>query len=278
MTPTSSSFLRSPAALLGVAAVLAFAPSAQAVLVTTWTQTTGTNATGLNTSSPVFGTGALNSGNGAQIYATTPTHTLADVGDSLTFSGSVTLDLSAGAGSDQLRFGLFNTNASANNNGWLGYFATNSGSGGNPNGRLWERKSGNTAAYFNNAATSADELQAFAGVPASTAGVSTFLSGTYDFSLALTMTETGLSVVWSIVGTGATNYTIGGTYNDVSPQTYTFDRVGFMSGGGLNANQVSFSGVDLTFTAAPIPEPSSWAAAAGLAGLVCAAGRRRRRA
>ncbi len=277
MTPPFSS-LRLPAALLGLAAVFAFAPSAQAVLVTTWTQTTGTNATGLTTSSPVFGTGATGSGNGAQVYATTPTYTLAAVGDSLVFSGSASFNLSSGAGSDQFRIGLFNTNGSADNTGWLGYFGTNSGIGANPNGRLWERKAGNTAAYFNNASAAADERQAFAGTPPSTASVSTFLSGTYNFSIGVTRTEAGLSVVWSIIGTGGTNYTIGGTYNDTTPLTYTFNRVGLMSGGGLNANQVSFSGLDATFTAAPIPEPSSWAAAAGLAGLVCAAGRRRRRA
>lgn len=276
MTPTSSS-LRSPVALLGLAAVFVFASSAQAVLVTTWTQTTGTNATGLTTSSPVFGNGSTGSGNGAQVYATTPTYTLGSVGDSITFSGSATLNLgAAGAGSDQFRIGLFDTNDSLSTTGWLGYFATNSGTGGNPNGRLWERKTGNTAAYFNNAATSADERQAFAGVPASTTSTSTFLSGAYNFSLAATRTDTGLSVVWSIVGTGSTNYTIGGTYNDTSALTFSFDRVGLMSGGGLNANQVSFSNVDLTFTPAAVPEPSSWAALTGLAGIGFAATRRRR--
>ena len=48
------------------------------------------------------------------------------------------------------------------------------------------------------------------------------------------------------------------------------------SAGGLNANQVSFSNVDLTFAPAAVPEPSSWAALAGLAGLGFAATRRRR--
>lgn len=271
MTPQTS-LLRAPVALLGLAAVFAFAPSAQAVLVTTWTQSTGTNATGLTTSSPVFGTGATGSGNGAQIYATTPTYTLAAVGDSLTFSGSVSLTLNAAAGADQFRFGLFDNNAQAGTTGWLGYFATNSGTGGNPNGRLWERMSGNTTAYFNNSQTptvAAAERQAFAGT-------GTFGSDTYDFSLSLTRTETGLSVVWSIVGTGSIAYTIGGTYNDSSALTYSFDRVGLMSGGGLNADQVSFSNLDLTYVAA-VPEPSSWAALAGLAGLVCAASRRKRR-
>ena len=276
MPPKSSSF-RSPVALLGLAAVFAFAPSAHAVLVNTWTLTAGTaaNTSGLNSASPVFGTGAAGTGNNLQAYGTTPTYTLGSVGDSVVFSGTAVFTLSAGAGSDQFRFGLFDTNGSGTTNGWLGYFGTNSGSGGNWTGRLWERKAGNTAAYFNNS-TSADERQSFAGTPASTASVSTFVGGTYNFSMAATRTEAGLSVVWSIVG-GTNSYSIGGTYNDTTALTYTFNRVGFFTGGGLNANQVSFSNVDLTFTAAAVPEPSSFALLAGLAGAGLVAGRPRSR-
>src|SRR5690606_25900586 len=99
-----------------------------------------------------------------------------------------------------------------------------------------------------------------------TSGTSTFLAGTYNFSMAATRTDTGLSVVWSIVGTGDTNYSISGTYSDTSANTYAFDRVGLMTGGGLNANQVSFSGLDTTFVAA-VPEPAAWATLAAAAAL-----------
>lgn len=243
--------------------------------MTNWTQTaptTNPNGSGLDTASPVFGDGSSGSANGAQVYAATPAHTLATVGDTLTFSGSVTLNLSATGGSDQFRIGVFDSNGQTGTTGWLGYFATNSGTGGNPNGRLWERTATNGTAYFNNSQTptvAADERQAFAGT-------GTFGSGTYDFSLSLERTETGLTVVWSIVGTGGGTYSIGGTYQDSTPLTYAFDRVGFMSGGGLNANLMSFSNVDLTFTSASVPEPSTFAAWAGLVGIGCAATRRRR--
>ncbi len=267
------------ASLAAVVGLLVLSASAYADPVTSWTETTGgTIITGLDSASPVFGDGTAGSGNGYQINATLPsTYTLGTVGDSLVFSGSVTMDLgTAGAGSDQFRFGLFDTNGSGDVNGWLGYFATNSGTGGNPNGRLWERKADNTAAYFNNGVTGADERQFSAGVPASTDSTSTFLSGTYDFSLALTRTADGLSVAWSIVGTGGTNYTISGVYADATALTYDFDRVGFMTGGGLNADQVTFSNVDLTYTSA-IPEPASAAVLlASVAGLVTLSSRRRR--
>ncbi|AHF92349.1 glycosyltransferase family 1 [Opitutaceae bacterium TAV5] len=240
--------------------------AAHAAPVSSWTKTTGGSAiTGLDTASPVFGDGTASSGNGYQIYAALPeTWTLAAVGDSLSFSGSVSFTIDGNAGSDQFRFGLFDTHGSNNNTGWLGYFATNSGTGGNPNGRLWERKDGNTTAYFNNADVSASELQAFAGNPATTFG-----TGTYAFSLSLERTDTGLRVTWSITGTGSTTYSIGGTYNDATPLTWSFDRVGLMSGGGLNAAQASFSDINATFASA-VPEPSTWAMLAALFVLVSA--------
>lgn len=259
---------------------LSFSSVASAAPVTMWTKTAGgTVISGLDTASPVFGNGSAGSGNGYQLNAALPSvYTLGVVGDSIIFSGSASFNLSAGAGSDQFRFGLFDTNGSANNNGWLGYFASNSGSGGNPNGRLWERKASTTTAYFNNDVTlSADERQAFAGSPASTSGASTFLAGDYNFSIAATRTETGLSVVWSIVGTGSTNYSISGTYSDTSANTYAFDRVGLMTGGGLNADQVSFSGLDVTFIAA-VPEPATWATLAAAIVFAFACLRRRARA
>lgn len=135
--------------------------------VSSWTKSAGSTAiTGLDTANPVFGNGTANSANGYQIYATLPeTYTLSAVGDTLTFSGSVALTIAGDSGADQFRFGLFNTHSSSTTNGWLGYFATNSGTGANPNGRLWERTATNTTAYFNNGAGMADERQAFAGTP-----------------------------------------------------------------------------------------------------------------
>lgn len=277
MHAQTPSFIASRISSFGTAALvalgfLALPATAQATPVTSWTMTTpatSQNISGLNTASPVFGTGVAGSGNGFQINAAIPTYTLS-VGDSLTFSGSANFSLNAGANSDQFRFGIFDTHGSTNTNGWLGYFATNSGSGGNPNGRLWERTNGNTTAYFNNTQTptiAAEELQFRNG--------GAFVAGTYDFSLAVTRTETGLSIVWSLVGTGDTTYSLGGTHNDTTAQTFSFNRVGLMTGGNMNADQVTFSNLDVTYSA--IPEPAS--AVAGLAivaGFFTLTARRRR--
>ncbi len=251
-------------------AALSVCASAQAATLQNWTQSAGTNGTNLNTSSPILGNGSAGSGSNQQMWAAAPSvYTLGAVGDMLVFSGAVNFNLSAAAGSDQFRFGLYDTNGSAGTTGWLGYFASNSGSGANPNGRLWERDAGNTTAYGSNAVGSATQRQAIAGIPSNT-----FAAGTYNFSLSATRTETGLSVAWSIIGTGATTYSLSGTYLDTTPLTFDFNRVGIFTGGGLNANQASFSNMDLTYTAA-IPEPHSLALLAG-SGLILGAFRRRR--
>lgn len=258
------------AALLGAFLLPAVAHAAP---VTTWAQSTGSNATALNTAGPVLGSGAAGSGSGQQIYATAPaTYTLAAVGDSIVFSGAVVFDLSAAAGADQFRFGLYDSNGQSGTTGWLGYFATNSGSGANPNGRLWERDAGNTSGYGSNGTGSATQRAAIGGVPSNT-----FAAGSYAFSLSATRTETGLALAWRITGTNLT-YSISGTYADATSLTYSFDRVGIFTGGGLNANQVTFSNADLTFTAASsVPEPSSFALLAGAACAAFVANRRRRR-
>jgi hypothetical protein len=52
-------------------------------------------------------------------------------------------------------------------------------------------------------------------------------------------------------------------------QTYTFDRVGFLLGGAMDADQAVFSNIDVTF----VPEPGS--AALGLLGSLFLLRRRR---
>lgn len=43
------------------------------------------------------------------------------------------------------------------------------------------------------------------------------------------------------------------SFLDTTVETYDFNRVGFLMGGDLNANQVQFSNIDVTL----IPEPSA---------------------
>jgi hypothetical protein len=61
------------------------------------------------------------------------------------------------------------------------------------------------------------------------------------------------------------------TFIDTTPQTYTFDYVGFLVGDFINADQASFTNVRAT----PVPEPAATTAAAALASLLFATTRRR---
>jgi len=249
--PLKSSRLLSSA--VAVLAVGLSAMSADAALLTSWTQYSGSVSSGLNTASPVLGNGTSNSGDGQSIYAVSPTYTLSSVGDSLTLSGGVTFLNLETPQADQFRFGLYNVNGQSGGLGWLGYMASNSGtSGGSTYSRLWERNNPNNFSFGSGSgATTVANVNA-------TPGNTAFASGTYTFSLTLTRVATGLQVGWTLIGTNV-NYTVSGTYLDTTPQTYTYDRVGFFTGGGLTADQVSFSNVDLTV----VPEP-------GVVGLVVA--------
>lgn len=256
---------------IAVLGLLALPSLAHAELLSSWTQSTGTGATNLNTASPILGNGSADSGDGQQIYATATSHTLTSVGDSIALTGSVTFSGLVNAGSDQFRFGIYDANGQSGTTGWLGYFATNSGIGANPNGRLWERDAANTTGFGSNGTGSATQIKAVSGTPSNT-----FASGTYTLSLVATRTATGLDLAWGIVGTDVT-YSLSSTFADTTAQTFTFDRVGIFTGGGLNASQVSFSNLDLTYTSA-IPEPASFALALGAAACMMTVCRRRQRA
>lgn len=270
MTPPNR-LLRSPATLFALAA-FALPLASHAAFVSPWTQYSGSITSGLNTSSPVFGNGTADSADGQTIYASTPTYSLASVGDSIALSGTVTFEGLVTPQSDQFRFGFYDANGQTGATGWLGYFATNSGtSTGDTRSRLWERNNPNTGSFGSGAGAT---TLAFAGAtPSNTA----FASGTYAYSLVATRTVSGLDLSWSIIETGAgADYSVSGTFSDVTAQTFSFNRVGFFTGGGLNAGRVSLADVDLTFTPAAVPEPSSAALAAGLLGIGFVATRRKR--
>ncbi len=251
--------------------LLALPALAHAELLSSWTQYTGSITSDLNTASPVIGNGTTESADDQTIYAASASpYTLATVGDTITLSGGVTFTNLNAPQADQFRFGLYDVNGQSGATGWLGYFATNSGtSTGQTYSRLWERDNPNSGSFGSGAGAT------LVGTANATPGNLSFATGSYTFSLTATRTASGLDLAWTILGTNVT-YSVSGTYSDATPQTYTFDRVGIFTGGGLNADQVSFSNVDLTYTSA-IPEPASAAVVlASVAGLLTFASRRRR--
>lgn len=241
-----------------------------AALLTSWTQSSGTISSGLNTASPVLGNGTADSADGQTIWAATSTSlSLNSVGDSIKLSAGVTFSDLTAPQADQFRFGLYNSNGTSgtNVNGWLGYFATNSGTSGGPTySRLWERNNPNSNSF--GSGTGATTIANVNATPTNTS----FASGTYTFSLTYTRVATGLQIDWTLIGTNL-SYTVSGSFLDTTPQTYTFDRVGIFTGGGLNASLASFSNIGVDFT--PIPEPSVVGLLIG-ASLVLVTRRRRR--
>ena len=218
-----------------------------------------------------MGNGAAESADSQNIYAATPSYTLVNVGDSVTLSGSVTFSNLATPQADQFRFGIYDVNGQSGATGWLGYFASNSGTSTGPTySRLWERNNPNTGSF--GSGTGATTIANVNATPSNTS----FVSGTYSFSLAATKTATGLALTWTLINSNPATSSVSGTFTDTTPQSFTFNRVGIFTGGSLNASQVSFSNVDFTYASA-IPEPASWTALAGLAGAGFAAMRRKRR-
>jgi hypothetical protein len=250
------------------------ATSAQAALVTSWSHYTGSTSSNLGTASPIIGNGTAGSTDNQTLYAVIGTnYTLAD-GDSLKFSGSVNFEGLATPQADQFRFGVYDVNGQAGATGWLGYFASNTGTSVGPtNSRLWERNDPNTGSF--GSGTGATQL---ATTNATVNGVTNntgFASGTYNLSLTYTRVGNDLKVDWSITGTIASSglpYVANGTFTDTTPETYVFNRVGLFFGAEVNGERASFSNLDLTYTA--VPEPAGITLLLG--GLALVAIRRRR--
>lgn len=174
-------------------------------------------------------------------------HTLA-VGDRITFTGTVNLSGIAGGASgatsgNQFRIGLFNTNSSPDNNGWLGYILS-TGSG-TTQGSLRERDNPNTALY-----TSTTGATTIASLTAPNANT---FNGLYNFSFSLNRISTGMEITSSFVRqSNSLDYAPRSTaFLDTTISTFTFDRIGFTAGGGLDLDQVVVSNLSI------IPEPSA---------------------
>lgn len=240
------------------AALAALSSVAQAALVINWTERQGlAPVSDMDTASPTVGDiGTANSADARSIWATMPTVTLANNGDMITLSGSVTLS-GIDTSHNQFRFGLFNVNGSTGDTGWLGYTGSH---GHNTTGaNLSERTNANTTWYMSGPTT----------IATSAIPNTAFTDATYNFLLSLERVVGGLQINSSIIRTS--DSTQFGLLNFLDPtvSTYTFDRVAFLIGNTLDADQAQFSNIDVTL----IPEPST----ALLGGLGLLALLRRRR-
>jgi MYXO-CTERM domain-containing protein len=250
--------------LLLAAAVVAAVPSAQAALVTGWAKSQGAGPlTNASSASPTMGDGTANSADAMAIYASFPTIQLANVGDKVTMTAAVTLAGITNNAANHFRWSLYDVAGSPDLNGWLGYIAGNSTASVASN--LWERANPNTALVMatNSPAATVISTSAAAGIG------NDFTDSSFNLVFSLERTASGILISSSFVRISDSVQFGLHAFEDATPQTYSFNRVGFLASGNLDADQVQFSNIDVSV----VPEPS--AALLGGIGLLALLRRRR---
>ena len=222
---------------------------AQATLVSSWSQDQGTAPiSGQSTTTVTIGNNTSNSASGVSISGSlSGTITALNIGDIVQMSGTLTLAGISNNNVAGLSFGLYDTNGSSTANGWLGYNVSNSD--GNNTGQLMERNAGNSTIY-----TSTTGETQLATILASASPA--FTDGTYSFSLTLTrQAGNAYAIAYSLNRTSSAGYLMSGSFTDTTASTFSFNRVGFLAGSNLKADQFSISLTDVSITL--IPEPSA---------------------
>ena len=270
------------AAALSVLLVTSHALAAPVTDFFTLRGTTATTLSGTgNTDDPVVGTAAATA-DGSRLVGYFAPVSLTNVGDSITFSFSFAFTAGTIANAtDNFRYGLYDrngenqitTNTDLNvvgnddTDAFRGYrygVDTNSGGSG-VQGTIRERAGTDLTV---------DDPMANAGTttltPPGGTAVTLASDATYTGTMTLTLTAADeITLGGSFSGTNGANANSFSAV-DASPITTTYSVVAFLIGDAINAEQVTFSNVDVTFT--PIPEPASLS----VLGLAAALLRRRR--
>jgi len=253
--------------MAGVAASLFISATAQAISydVANWFVDTNGATRAVSVSQVGTTTTFVNTTNAtapiSQIFANSTiglaptTVTLANIGDTISLTGTATFTGGSAYGNTQWRIGLFyrdnrlGVNTGIQGTNWLGYFV---GAGQGAASSFYERVDPNTGMYTS-------------GTGATVAGSGNnpgvnFDAGVYDISLsvlysAINTLQFNFSIIEQAGGSGYSS--ISALITDASPSTYSFDRVGMLNGGSVNATQLKYDNLTVTYT--PAPEPSSLA-------------------
>jgi hypothetical protein len=269
------------------ATLLALAAPAQAALIDgPWMNATPNQGDGpihfANTDDPILGDmvddpgASSNAADGEMIDSPFPAITLAGDGDKIrlrgefTMQGSVNSPATSGSPRTQFRFGLFNGDDVGDDTGWVGYYMSNKhGNAGTPSGVLTRKPVGNTSVYL----SVTGQSTAMASVQGDGTAASLFHDGTYSMEMTIERNAAGeLLLNATLTGSNGFSQTLSGTDTTAGTLgTYTFNHVGFLFGGNLDADRVAFSNIRVA-----IPEPGTWLGAIlSLVAGVCA--RRRAR-
>jgi len=244
--------------------VFAFSLSAQAATIANWAVFGGTPSTsGMTTDSPTIGDGSPNNADGVTFAGkfgtvATPESVTLSIGETLTVSGSVIFTGGTNV-VDNFRFGVFQDTAFADSTFESGGWLAEAG-----NSIFQGRTNGNFASTSSNAST----LTSTVATTNSFDGDST---AAYDWSFSITRDSATTVDLFASLNGGDNSYNYSATSNDVTTGLFTYNVVGILLGGNLDADQASFSSVSYT---APVPEPSS-AALLGLGGLALILRRRK---
>lgn len=202
------------------------------------------------TNAPIMGDGSPNNANAQSIYAAIPEVSLDELGENIALTGSATLSGIASLG-NQFRIGLFDSNGSGDDTGWLGY--SQAAGAGTVGGNFWERNAGNTSWYYSTASSAATILAS------SDAPGTALTDGTYPFRLTIERVAGGLQINATI--TRLSDFHVFASTSILDPiiSTSTFNHVGFLSGNNMNADQIRFSDITVTvngdLSQPPPPQP-----------------------
>lgn len=230
-------FLRTPALLVAITALAKGAP------VTNWVATNGD--AGFSGGSAATNSPITTDADAETVVGSFPVVTLA-IGDTIALSGSVTITGNAGTlPGNQFRWGLFDAPgvpATGVGSNYVGAWATAPAAGlaslVTANGSTANPFSGSASTTIVSASDPEGDTSQFGS--ALTFGLTITRLNATEISIAATLSNGGaLLIQWP------------GTTAPASPSSFTYDSVGFLLGGTLNATSASFSMVEVTQSAPP---------------------------
>lgn len=229
-----------------VVGALSFSTHANAVPIADWAIDPLIPGSGIlsgaTTASPTIGDGSTNSADAISYFGRFSSQSL-NLGEQLVLTGTATFT-GASTSNAQFSFGLFDSNGSAatDSTNWLGFMHVNSSGGGD--GRLVSKNPAN-APFSSLSGGSANDLRLLAEPNGND-----FDDDTYHFEMVVSRSNPNSLVIDSSLVSATDPSGYAHQFSQVeafSPTslTFTYDRVGFLNGGRINAEQTAFSDVNV---------------------------------